>query len=153
MQSITIRPATVEDLDSLNRFQQAIVSTERSFDCTIKEGPVHYYDIADMLSSESVHFVVAAAGDVLVGCGFARVDLAKAYLKHSRHGYLGMMYTDPDWRGQSVNRRIVDALKQWCASQRVTELRLEVYADNRAATRAYEKSGFRGLMIEMRLAM
>jgi len=36
-------------------------------------------------------------------------------------------------------------------SRGVTEMRLEVYRDNLAAIKAYEKAGFSELLIEMRL--
>jgi ribosomal protein S18 acetylase RimI-like enzyme len=151
MQPIIVRPATAQDLEALNRFQQAIVTAERSFDATIKDGPVSYYDIARMLASDKVRFVVATAGADLVGCGYARIDVAEHYLKHAAQAYLGLMYVKPRYRGQSVNRKIIEALKHWCRSAQVTEMRLEVYHDNIAAIRAYEKSGFRRLLIEMRL--
>jgi GNAT superfamily N-acetyltransferase len=153
MDSIIVRPATLQDLGLLNRFQQSIVGAERPFDPTIKDGPARYYDIESLLASESAHFVLAAAGDEIVACGFARIDAAKAYLRHSLQAYLGLMYVDPRHRGQAVNRAIIDALKQWCRSRQVSELRLEVYHDNLAAIRAYEKAGFSKLLIEMRLEL
>ena len=149
--ALEVRQATADDIDTLNRFQQGVVTAERPFDVTIQDGPVEYYDIAQMLASEHVRIVVAEAGAQIIGCGFARIEAAKPYLKHAVRGYLGMMYTDPAYRSQSVNRCIIDSLKQWCLSRDVTELRLEVYHDNEAAVRAYEKAGFSKLMVEMRL--
>jgi ribosomal protein S18 acetylase RimI-like enzyme len=151
MNPILVRPATLADVDTLNRFQQGIVAAERPFDPTIKAGPVQYYDTAQMLTSDQVQFVVAESGSQIIGCGFARIETAKPYLAHANHCYLGMMYVDPKYRGQSVSKQIIDALKEWCLSKDVRELRLEVYHDNDSAVRAYEKSGFRRLMTEMRL--
>jgi len=151
MNTIIVRPATIADLDTLNLFQQAIVAAERTFDPTIKGGLVQYYDAGRMLASEQVQFVVAESGSKIIGCGFARIEKAKHYLVHAHHGYLGMMYVDPTYRGQSVNKRIIYALKEWCLSKNVRELRLEVYHDNDPAVKAYERAGFRPLMIEMRL--
>jgi GNAT superfamily N-acetyltransferase len=148
-----IRQARPEDLAALLRFQQGVVEAERIFDPTIKDGPVHYYDIAAMISSPDVHFLIAECGSALVGCGFARIEAAKHYLRHSLHAYLGLMYVDPTHRGQAVNARIVDALKTWCRARHITELRLEVYCGNRAAIRAYQKAGFSEHMLEMRLGL
>jgi GNAT superfamily N-acetyltransferase len=47
------------------------------------------------------------------------------------------MYTDP--RTQRKQPIIIEALKEWCLSQNITELRLDVYNDNPSAIRAYEK--------------
>jgi hypothetical protein len=102
MQPIIVRPATAQDLEALNRFQQAIVTAERPFDATSKDGPVCYCDIARMLASDNVRFVVATAGADLVGCGFARIDVAKHYLKHAAQAYLGLMYVESRYRGSQT---------------------------------------------------
>lgn len=153
MQSIVVRRATAQDLETLNRFQQDIMVAERPFDPTIKDGALRYYDIPGLLASDDVMFVVAEAGDEPVGCGFARIEVAKPYLRHSAHGYLGLMYVDPAYRGQSINSKIIECLKLWCRSRGITELRLEVYRNNAAAVRAYEKAGFHQLILEMRLGL
>ena len=140
------------DLATLNRFQQGILDAERAFDPTIKDGAVQYYDIASMLTADDIHFVVAQAGTRVVGCGYARIEAAKHYLKHPVHAYLGLMYVDPQYRGRSVNLAIIDALKNWSLSRGVGEMRLEVYRDNIAAVKAYEKAGFGQWMIQMRWA-
>jgi len=148
---ITVRKATGADLETLERFEQAVVSAERPFDPTLGEGPIRYYDIAHMLERDDVEFAVAESGGKIVGCGFARIEAAKPYLKHRRHAYLGLMYVEPQHRGDAVNGRIIDALKRWCRSRDVAEMRLEAYADNLPAVRAYEKAGFSKLVIEMRM--
>src|SRR5580704_3835204 len=127
MSPITVRQASMADLDILERFQQDVVAAERPFDSTISDQPVRYYDIPALLASQQAMFAVAASAGEIIGCGFARIEAAKEYLKHSRHGYLGLMYVNPAYRGRSVNGKIIEALKSWCRSRGVTELRLEVY--------------------------
>jgi GNAT superfamily N-acetyltransferase len=63
------------------------------------------------------------------------------------------MFVEPDWRGRGVNARLIAALKEWCRANGVTELRLDVYADNEPAVRAYRKAGFRASMVEMRVTL
>jgi GNAT superfamily N-acetyltransferase len=150
MHPITVRRATIGDLETLLRFEQGVVSAERPFDCTLEEGSIRYYNIRSMLDCEDVRFVVAESGAQIVGCGFARIEAAKPYLKHRFHAYLGLMYVEPDYRGRAVNVKVIDSLKEWCRSRNIGEIRLEVYQDNSAAIRAYEKSGFSKHMVEMR---
>ena len=149
----SFRTATLQDIVALRQFEQGIVSAERAFDPTLKAGRIEYYDIDRMLLDDDVRFIVAEKGGSLVGCGFARVDMAKLYLRHSYQAYLGLMYVDPRYRGQSINGGIIERLKRWCRSKGVTELRLEVYNDNLAAIGAYEKAGFSRHIIEMRLRL
>jgi GNAT superfamily N-acetyltransferase len=147
------RTATLQDVEDLRRFEQGIIATERAFDPTLKAGRPQYYDIESMLVAGNVQFLVAERGGELVACGFARIDDAKPYLSHRQQAYLGLMYVEPRYRGQSINRGIVERLKAWCRAQGVTELRLEVYSDNRVAVAAYEKAGFSKHMVEMRVRL
>src|SRR5690606_5088568 len=98
-----------------------------------------------------IHFVVAETLGTLIGCGYARIQDAKPYLRHRTYCYLGFMYTAPQYRGMGVNKKIIEALKTWCLSREISEMRLEVYANNVAAHRAYEKAGFVNHMLEMRM--
>lgn len=147
------RSATPQDVEDLRRFEQGIIAVERAFDPTLKPGNIQYYDIETMLVAEDVHVVVAEHRSELVACGFARIEKAKTYLSHIKQGYLGLMYVDPQHRGQAINSRIIERLKHWCRRKGVTELRLEVYSDNLAAVGAYEKAGFSKHIVEMRLRL
>jgi RimJ/RimL family protein N-acetyltransferase len=160
--TITVRPATPADLPTLLRFEQGVISAERPMDPTIRDGPIHYYDLDKMLSSPHIHLVVAEIKDAvtpdtnpgtLIGSGYARIDPSRHYLKHTHHAYCGFMYVDPAHRGKGVNQLIIDALKAWAKSQNLTELRLDVYTTNDMAIRAYEKAGFTPYLINMRMGI
>ncbi|MDF2433567.1 MAG: hypothetical protein JWP44_3198 [Mucilaginibacter sp.] len=150
MEQISVRKARLDDLDVLFEFEKEIIRTERPFDSTLKEGDIHYYDLAYMVGAANVEVVVAEIGTELIGSGYARIEDAKIYYKHQKYAYLGFMYVKPQYRGKGVNNKIIETLKQWSLSQNVNELRLEVYHDNGAAIKAYEKAGFSKLLIEMR---
>ena len=150
---VSVRLAVPGDLAALRHFEQQIVAAERPFDPTLREHGVSYYDIERLLGNPDVRVLVAEAAGEPIGCGLARIDLAKPYLRHERQAYLGLMYVDPRFRGQGANRRILAALMDWCRGREVLELRLDVYGANDAAVRAYEKAGFAAHMLEMRLAL
>jgi ribosomal protein S18 acetylase RimI-like enzyme len=153
MTPITVRRATCADLEAILRFQQGVVDAERPYDSTLKDGAIRYYDFEQLLNSEQVHFVIAELGGTAIGCGFARIDTAKPYVKHDRVGYLGLMFVEPAFRGRGVNSAVIAELQRWCRAQGVRELRLEVYPDNASALKAYEKAGFMPQMLEMRLPL
>jgi GNAT superfamily N-acetyltransferase len=149
---ITIRPALPSDLETLLRFEQGVIDAERPFDVTLREDIIfHYYDIAAFISAPNVHIVVAECDQTIVASGYARIETSKYYLKHRKHAYLGFMYVEPSERGKGINQQIMAALKQWASAQGISELRLEVYSQNEAAIKAYEKVGFKAHMLEMRL--
>ena len=153
MEKITVRKATREDLSTLLRFEQGVITAERPFDETLKEGKIHYYDFSAMLESPDAEVMVAEMAGELVGSGYARIEDAKAYNRHSQHACFGFMYVLPEHRGKGVNAEIIKALKGWAAAKGITELRLDVYCENEAAIKAYEKAGFEKLLVNMRMGL
>lgn len=153
MHNITIRKARPNDLKKLLEFEQGIITAERPFDPTLKEGKIHYYDIEKMISASHIEVLVAESDSEIIGSGYARLEAAKPYLNHKTYAYLGFMYTDPNHRGKGVNSRIIEALKDWCRSKDIFELRLDVYNDNAQAIKAYEKVGFKKHLINMRMGL
>lgn len=148
---ITIRNATLGDLQILLHFEQGIITAERPFDVTIKEAPVSYYDLEHMIKDEDSCVIVAEMGGKVVSSGYAISKRARHYLDHEYYAYLGFMYTDPAFRGKGINALIVDELKKWSKEKGFKEIRLTVYNDNLPAIKAYEKVGFKKHIIEMRL--
>ncbi len=153
MDQITIRQAALADLEQLYAFEQGVIETERPFDPTLKADPIHYYDLNQMISTPHIQLAVAELNDKIIGCGYARIEKSKPYLQHQIHAYLGFMYVSPEYRGQGINKKIIEHLKNWAVMQNITELRLEVYFDNMPAIKAYEKLGFTKHIIEMRLGL
>jgi GNAT superfamily N-acetyltransferase len=151
MSKINIRTATPADLNILLEFEQGIITAERPYDPTLKEGKINYYDIEKMIEASHISVLVAEIDSEIIGSGYARIETAKPYLKHDNYAYLGFMYTDPKHRGKGVNAKIIEELKKWCRSRKITELRLDVYNDNPSAIRAYEKVGFKKHLLNMRV--
>ncbi|AEM71120.1 GCN5-related N-acetyltransferase [Allomuricauda ruestringensis DSM 13258] len=148
---VNIRTATLDDLPLLLNFEQEIIKAERPFDVTIKNGPISYYDIGEMVQDPKAHVIVAEVDGKIVASGYAIPKKARHYLNHKFYAYLGFMYTDEDFRGQGINALIVEELKNWSNNQGFKEIRLTVYNENQPAIKAYEKVGFKKHIIEMRL--
>lgn len=148
--SIEIRKARLEDLPILLEFEQGIIEFERPFDPTLKEEKISYYDIKAMLFAEEVEVLVVVDKEEVVASGYARIEPGKPYLKHVTYGYLGFMFVKESHRGKGINKLIVDGLQDWCVSKNINEIRLDVYAENPGAIKAYEKAGFKSFMMNMR---
>jgi ribosomal protein S18 acetylase RimI-like enzyme len=153
MEQIIIRKAALSDLNTLLEFEQGIIKAERPFDVTLKDGEIHYYDIAQMIIADHVEVLVAEKAGELIASGYARIEDSKIYLKHPKHAYLGFMYVKPEYRGKGVNKMILDGLALWSKQREIMELHLEVYDENTPAVRAYEKAGFSKLLVQMRMGL
>ena len=148
---VKLREAHIEDLPVLLTFEQGVVEAERPYNNKIKDADVHYYDLAGLIASDQSRVLVAADGDRLVGTGHGTLKKSLDYYIHDRHAYLGLMYVEPEFRGQGIIQAIISELLDWARGQGVNDFYLDVYADNDPAVRAYEKFGFRNNLIEMRL--
>ncbi|NJB70740.1 ribosomal protein S18 acetylase RimI-like enzyme [Saonia flava] len=151
MDETNIRPANLKDLDILLKYEQGVISAERPFDVTLADDPISYYDIRAMIESEDAQVAVVEKDGEVVSSGYAIKKSAKPYLIHKEYSYLGFMYTHPDYRGQGLNKKILEFLKEWSYAKGLKEIRLTVYEDNLPAIKAYEKAGFEKHIIEMRL--
>lgn len=148
---MNIREAKIEELEILLEFEQGIVVAERPMNPCLKDGEIHYYDLAKLVESDSCGVFVAELDGELIASGYALEKEAKDYLKHEKYAYLGFMYVKPEHRGKGVNQKILDALLDWAKRRNLTEIRLEVYSENASAIKAYEKAGFEPHLLEMRL--
>ena len=151
MKDIKIRRATQEDLPTLLDFEQGIVTAERPYDPTLDSDPISYYDLHELIDSESAEVLVAEYNKKIVASGFARIKKARHYLNHENYALLGFMFTIPEFRGKGINKEITEALKKWSFAKGLKEIRLTVYEDNIDAIKAYDKAGFKKHLIEMRL--
>ncbi|MEP7321971.1 MAG: GNAT family N-acetyltransferase [Saprospiraceae bacterium] len=153
MSTIQIRSATLEDLPTLLLFEQGVIKAERPFDPTLKEDPIHYYDLEKLISGPDSIVLVAVDNGQLIASGYADIRQAKLFYNYELFAYLGFMYVTPEYRGKQIIRLILQGLRDWCKSKHIHELRLEVYADNVSAINAYIKEGFSNNLIEMSLSL
>ncbi len=153
MKDIHIREAVESDLETLLQFEQALIEAERPFDPTIRNGPLHYYDLKEYIANKEAKVVVAVVNGHIVSSGFGIAKKARTYLDHAHYAYLGFMYTLPEYRGMGINGKIVEALTNWARRKGLWEVRLTVYQDNTPAITAYEKVGFTKHIIEMRIPL
>ena len=153
MEAIIYRSAKLEDLPTLLEFEQGIITYERPYDITLKPDPISYYNLKELILSENSEVHVAEHNNKVVGSGYAKIIDSKPYNTHSQHVYLGFMFVKPEYRGKGVIQSITKALQLWAKANNIFEARLEVYAENDSAIRAYEKSGFTKNLVEMRMSL
>jgi len=145
-----IREATLDDLPTLLEFEQALIAYERPLTPTIKEGKISYYNIEAYIQDPEICVLVATVANRVVASGYACKKQAADYKKAKQSAYLGFMFAVPEFRGQGINQLIIEKLMQWAADHKLTEIQLEVFAENKSAISAYTKAGFRDDLIKMR---
>ena len=151
MDHLSIRAATIEDLNTLLEFEQGVIEAERPLDIFLDDGKLHYYNIPELISAKHIQLLVAVYNDELVASGYVRIENSKHYHKNPQHGYVGFMYVKPSFRGQRISNLILKSLKDWAKAKNLNELRLDVYSNNTRAIKAYERFGFTKSLVNMRM--
>lgn len=149
--SISIRTANLDDLETLLEFEQGVIETEKPLDPFLGEGKLHYYNIPELITANYIHLIVAVSNNELVGSGYIRIEKSKHYQKNPMHGYIGFMYVKPNFRGKRISSLILEALKAWAEEKNLNELRLDVYSNNPSAIKSYERFGFIKSLVNMRI--
>ncbi|MDR4893508.1 MULTISPECIES: GNAT family N-acetyltransferase [unclassified Chryseobacterium] len=146
------REATEKDLEILLEFEQGVITAERPFNSTLIEGEIHYYDLKFLIQSPDATVIVAEENNEVIASGYALIKKSeKYYNQFEKYSYLGFMYVKPEHRGKGINKVITDELISWSKSREISEVRLDVYAQNESAIKAYEKAGFEPHLLTMRL--
>jgi RimJ/RimL family protein N-acetyltransferase len=146
-----IREAKRTDLKILKKFEQDVIQFERPFAPNLKEDPISYYDLFDLMQRDDAQVLVGVADGRVVASGYALIKNSKPYFKEAKHAYLGFMYVEPEYRGKNINGEIVSRLLDWIKRKNLVEIQLEVYAENQSAIKAYAKAGFKPDLLKMRL--
>jgi ribosomal protein S18 acetylase RimI-like enzyme len=151
MKDLTIRKATIDDLAALLELEQGIIAAERPFNGTIKNSDCTYYNLNNFIFDDDAYLLVAVINNKIIASGYAQLRISRVSLKHDHHAYLGFMYVAEKYRGMGINKQLTDRLIKWSKGRGLTDFYLDVYIENVAAIRAYEKAGFSKSMLEMKL--
>ncbi len=148
---ISVRIATHKDVSTLLDFEQGLIEAERPMDHLLKLVKTNYYNLPKMLDNDNIAMVIAEIDGKPVGCGYAKILKALQCFTYEYFSYLGFMYTVPEARQKGVNKAVIEYLYEWSALQGVYEVRLDVYPNNTAAIKSYEKSGMKTGLQMMRV--
>ena len=146
-----LRLAQPDDLPILLEFEQGVIEEERPCDDSIKKTNANYYDLSDLIADPNTCLQLVEHDARVVGCGYVQLRPSEAAFVHDKHAYLGFMYVEPGVRGQGINKMIIESLISWSRDRGVYDFYLNVYTENPAAIRAYEKVGFTPSQVEMKL--
>ncbi len=149
--NISVRKATSEDLLILYQFEEALIEANRPMDETMVSENFHYYDLAQMIADEDAEVFIAEMDGKPVGSGSIKIRKGLAHNRFDVYAHLGFMYTEPEYRRQGINQKIIEASIKWAHEKGLQEVRLQVYSENLPAIKAYEKLGFKSILTDMRL--
>lgn len=148
-----IRPATLDDVDQVRLLEKELINHERGITPTIKEGEeLRYQNIPGLIADkDKTNLLVMEMDGQVIACGFGQIRENEDAYKEQYFGYIGMMSVKHSYRGKGYGRDIIQALVAWFKTKNIQEVKLQVFAGNPGALKAYKKLGFEDFLTIMRL--
>ena len=129
---VRVEPMTLDDLPAVHAIERASFSVPWPDDAYRNE----------LLTNRLASYVVARAGDEVVGFGGLWVMVDEAHIT--------TFAVDPRWRRRGIGEWMLLALLDRAVDRHAREATLEVRLSNMPARRLYEKYGFRPVGIRPR---
>lgn len=124
-QQLNIRPMKLEDVDQIWEIEKLSFRTPWSRESFVEE----------MQNNQKARYVVAELGDTIVGYGGMWFIVDEAHITN--------IAVHPDYRGQKIGEKIVEAMIEAANKEGIHSLTLEVRTTNKPAINLYKKQGFR----------
>lgn len=157
MSDITIRHATIDDLDIMMRLDSLLFRYDAQYDDTLdfgwtfsEEGTQFFTDRAT--GAEGVAFV-AEHDHHVIGYLCGSIVEAYSYRRIKRIAELECMFVQPSTRGKGAGSALVNQFLDWVREQDIHDVRIEASAENDTAISFYKRMGFTpyNLVLEGRL--
>ena len=139
-------------LDTLIEFQNYLAETDKKKDCR----PFHddsevekYLDqtLKDAKEREGKVFIALIDNEI---AGFIQfiIDRHKDDILYNTthgagaHGWIGELYTKPEFRGQGIGKKLIEEAESYFKSNGCINSRIFVMSDNKLALSVYKKLGY-----------
>ena len=91
--------------------------------------------------NKAIHYVARSNGIIVATAGgFIKSDLPFRYFVNSWYGFIGDVYTTPEFRGKGIATKLSKSVMDWLKKQGISMVRLLASDEGRPI---YEKMGFR----------
>lgn len=139
-EDITIRPARLEDVETLTRFSAAMAwETEKR---TLDAARLHQGTLAVLEARDRGTFFVAEVRSPQLVIGQCLITYEWSDWRNAQFWWIQSVYVEPQWRRRGVYQRMHDHLRQQAqATPGICGIRLYVEEHNAAAQQAYQRAG------------
>lgn len=157
MESVTVRTAVRDDLESVGRFYRLLGDHHAELLPEIFRevaGPQRPDDyVAAYLDRDDADYLLAELGGAVVG--FVSVRRAAhpdlPLFQPLDYALISDAWVDPDHRGRGIGTALFEAATAWAGARGLTRMRCTVWAANEAAHAFYLGLGFRPLSVDLEL--
>lgn len=137
-----IRKADFTDIDVLQLFGKELHLVEKEFEPGLKysedESRVRYLK---QLNNPLALFLIVE-DDTKKPLGYLYAHAEEADVHDQLECNLEVIYLIPESRGKGLSNQLIQSCIDWAKKNHITKIKTEIFAQNTASRKAFEKNGF-----------
>ncbi|MDX2136507.1 MAG: GNAT family N-acetyltransferase [Chloroflexota bacterium] len=159
MDSLVIRRAVAEDIETIGQLWEQLVEHHTHLDTRLPEsvpngGRRYARRLYDTLRDDYARLLVAVVNDKVIGYVLGMiVDLAPDMFEQETSGFLADIFVTPEQRRTGAGRALVQELARWFRERGVQYYEWHVAARNADALAFWESIGGDAIMVRMRASV
>jgi ribosomal protein S18 acetylase RimI-like enzyme len=147
--SITIRIATAADAEAIALLSNGLLDMHADRNILFRTVPGYEQYSADYIRSEielpNTKFFLACDDNKIIGYAMVMVMDRPKLFQVQKKGNIATTYIDDEYRSRGVGKLLIDAIKNWLRSEKVTVIDLMVTRTNPRGQKFWEEQGFEPL--------
>lgn len=145
-----IRKATLKDFEKLKAIRTEFYLHEASTDKRVNPDWVkHGLGISlgkSIRSKSEINFIAEEKGKIL---GYASSEIIPnpGWVSYKKQGHLYNLYVLPKYQGKGIGKKLIEKSLEWFKENKITDLKILSYVENKRARNLYRKYGFKEYMV------
>lgn len=150
-----IRRATIDDIDSILHLKRKLKETETKYNTSLEpfdKVKEHYrkYTRNDLISKHR-RIYLAIVDDKIVGMILGKLYRSLMIAGYKRRAYVSNLFVMKDYRKKGIGKALYNDLCNWFRENKVQEITLEIYSQNKIAQKLYKSIGFKEYSVKMKV--
>ncbi len=145
--SVTVRRATLSDLDAVRRLDRELIRHDRRFDATLipdwTDSAAAHQWLRERITGRDGIVLIAQEGPSAVGYLVGGRCEAEEYRRTAPMAEVECMFVAPSQRGRGIGERMMRQFLRWCADRGIGRLRVVACAESEGAIAFYRRMGFK----------
>ncbi|MBW2991037.1 GNAT family N-acetyltransferase [Candidatus Woesearchaeota archaeon] len=147
-----IRKATIKDFEKLKEIKIEFYLWECKKDNKLTTDYVKKglgSRLAKNLKQKNTAFFIAVQKGEIIGYAGGEIKNNPSYAKYKKSGHIFNLYVKPKYQGKGIGKKLINETMKWFKKNKISDLRIMVYKNNKRAHKIYNKLGFKDYVIEL----
>ena len=154
MESLTIRDATKEDIQTIADYCIALLEQHYELDTNFKPNDKaresYFSFLIEAIESDKNKVLVAEINNCVIGYALGEIHKKPPVFALEKYGFISDVYIIDKFRKQGISKQLFKELYLWFEKKGLSLVELSVHLKNKGAAKTFEKAGFQQYMIKYR---